>query len=204
MMTRLNRNVLRTGLLATVAATVGVAAAAAMAGSQAPARAPAGDLQAARAKLDAVKRYAGQSDPLVRAAGADPADARAVGHDDRGVTISTVEGRGARCVLISDGASFCATPEQVRRGQSLHVRNDCSRSEGDMRITVVLPPGAVGAALVDSAGASAPMTVAGGVAWIDSRTPADGDTTPVEIRARDRRGRALPAIPVPGGFCPGN
>lgn len=118
------------------------------------------------------------------------------------MTISTVEGRGARCVLISDGASFCATPEQVRRGQSLHVRNDCSQPQGAMRITVLLPVGTVGADLVDSAGASAPMTVADGVAWIDARTPADGDVTPTDIRARDRSGRALPAIPIPGGFCP--
>jgi hypothetical protein len=204
-MTRLNRNVaLRTGLLLAVAATGGIGAAAAMAGGQASAQAPSSELQAVRAKLDAVKRYADQSHPLVRAAGADPADARTLGHDDRGVTISSVEGRGARCVLISDGASFCATPEQVRRGQSLHIRNDCSRPQGNMRITAVLPPGAVAAELVDSAGASAPMTVAGGVAWIDARTPADGDATPTDIRARDSSGRALSAISVPGGFCPGD
>jgi hypothetical protein len=191
---------LRAGLVAAVAATAGVAAAAAMAtGQAAPAQSPSAD---ARARLDAVKRYAGQSDPLVRAAGADPADARALGQDDRGTTISTVEGRGARCVLISDGASFCATPEQVRSGQSLHIRNDCSRPRGDMRITVVLPAGGVSAQLVYSAGASAPMTVVNGVAWIDAPTPADGDATPVEIRARDRSGRDLPAIPIPGGFCP--
>ncbi|MDX6719802.1 MAG: hypothetical protein QOJ63_2056 [Solirubrobacteraceae bacterium] len=125
--------------VAAVVAAAATAAAAAMATSQA-APAPASSTDA-RARLDAVKRYAGQSDPLVRAAGADPADARPLGHDDRGLTISTVDGRGARCVLISDGASFCATPEQVRRGQSLHIRNDCSHPRGDMRITVVLPAG---------------------------------------------------------------
>jgi hypothetical protein len=191
---------LRAGLLGAVVATAAVAAAAATATSQGtPAPAPSGD---ARARLDAVKRYAGQSDPLVRAAGADPAGARPLGRDDHGLTISTVEGRGARCVLISDGASFCATPEQVRRGQSLHVRNDCSRPRGDMRITVVLPAGAAAAQLIYATGDSAPMTVVAGVAWIDARTPADGDPTPLEIRARDRSGHALPAIPIPGGFCP--
>jgi hypothetical protein len=192
--------VLRVGLVAVVAATAGVAAAAAMATSQAPpAPVRPGD---ARAQLDAIKRYAEQSDPLVRAAGADPAAARPLGRDDRGMTIRAVDGRAARCVLTSDGTSFCATPEQVRRGQSLHIRNDCSRPRGDMRITVVLPASAVSAQLAYGVGAGAPMTVAGGVAWIDARTPAAGDATPVEIRARDRGGRLLPAIPIPGGFCP--
>jgi hypothetical protein len=165
--------------------------------------------------LPKVAAEASQSDgkpapyAFARAAAVGPADAKPVFTTATGETVSIAHGDGVSCLLYSGGADSCHSADEIARGWSFRISNDCSSTSTSHPLSMsgMVPSNVAGVRLTYDDKTQQTGEVRDGVFLFDGETPAANDPSPVTIQWLGDDGAVVAEHPFPlagNQFCPGS